>query len=42
MGRSRDNEDDEANGIAEAAKLHIFDIQQGSGKLQSLNVLQSK
>lgn len=26
------NDDNEANGIAEGAKLHIYDIQQGSGK----------
>ena len=26
------NADNEANGIAEGAKLHIYDIQQGSGK----------
>ena len=26
------NSDNEANGIAEGAKLHMYDIQQGSGK----------
>ena len=33
LGKSRDNEDDVANGIADGAKLHIFDIQQGKGKI---------
>lgn len=34
LGRSRDNANDTANGIAEEAKLHIFDIQQGSGEFE--------
>lgn len=33
VGRARDNENDVANGVAEGAKLHIFDIQVGNGKM---------
>ncbi len=33
-GRSRDDYQDAANGIAENAKLHVFDIQRGSGMYQ--------
>ena len=32
VGKAKGHEDDEANGIAEDAKLHIFDIQEGTGK----------
>ena len=30
------DDDSEANGVAEGAKLHVFDIQQGSGKSHHL------
>lgn len=31
-GSLHGGDDNTANGVAEGAKLHIFDIQQGSGK----------
>ena len=33
LGSADHGGDDEANGVAEGAKLHLFDIQEGTGKL---------